>query len=65
MAKKAEENKAPKLTPQEERLLKLKKELVKGASEESLAEFTRIYLNMILSYAGTIDINWKQMEERK
>ena len=64
MAKKAEENKPPKLTPQEERLLKLKDELVKGASEESLAEFTRIYLNMILSYAGTIDINWKQMEER-
>ena len=62
---KVEQQEKKELTLEERRLRELRKELLDKVENKLLDEYTLIYINMILRYANSLQINFDNLEESK
>ena len=53
------------LTLEERRLRELRKEILGKVEDKLLDEYTLIYISLILRYAGSLQVNFNNLEESK
>ena len=53
------------LTLEERRLRELRKEILGKVEDKLLDEYTLIYINLILRYASSLQVNFSNLEESK